>query len=75
MRSSKEIQQGKWFSRLKEYFNVRLAIIEVRPGETREDSWIRHLADHPEAQYANIKVFNRTKYDQVTLNPGTGQIG
>ena len=34
MRSSKEIQQGKWFSRLKEYFNVRLVIIEVRPGET-----------------------------------------
>jgi hypothetical protein len=75
MRSSKEIQQGKWFSRLKEYFNVRLVIIEVRPGETREDSWIRHLADHPEAQYANIKVFNRAKYDQVILNPGTGQIG
>ena len=75
MRSSKEIQKGKWFSRLKEYFNVSLVIVEVRPGETREDSWKRHLSDHPEAQYANIKVFNRTKYDQVMLNPGTGQIG
>ena len=75
MRSSKEIQQGKWFSRLKGYFHVRLAIIEVRPGETREDSWIRHLADHPEAQYANIKIFNRTKYEPVTLNPGTEPIG
>jgi hypothetical protein len=75
MRSVQEIQQGKWFSKLKEYFNVRLAIIEVRPGETREDSWIRHLADHPEAEYANIKVFNRVKYDQVRLNPGTEPIG
>jgi len=75
MRSSKEIQQGKWFGRLKEYFNVRLVIIEVRLGETREDAWIRHLADHPEAKYANVKIFNRTQYDQVTLSPGTGQIG
>ncbi|MFI5329536.1 MAG: hypothetical protein ACHQ2F_00655 [Desulfobaccales bacterium] len=75
MRRSKAIQQGKWFSRLKDYFHVRLAIIEVRPGETREDAWIRHLADHPEAKYANVKIFNRTKYDQVTLSPGTGQIG
>ncbi len=75
MRSSKVIQKGKWFRRLKEYFKVRLVIIEVQPGETGEDSWIRHLADHPEAKYANIKIFNRTKYDPVTLSPGTGQIG
>jgi hypothetical protein len=74
MRSSKAIEKGIWLNRLKEYFNVRLVIIEVRPGETWEDSWIRHLSDHPEAKYANIKIFNRTKYDQVTLNPGTGQI-
>ncbi len=74
MRSAKEIQQGIWLSRLKAYFNVRLVIIEVRPGETREDSWKRHLTDHPEAKYANIKVFNRAKYDQVTLNSGTNQM-
>ena len=43
MRNLKEIQKGIWLSRLKGYFNVRLAIIEVRPGETREDSWKRHL--------------------------------
>ncbi len=75
MRSLKKIQQGKWFRRLKEYFNVRPAIIEVRAGETREDSWIRHVADHPEAQYANVKIFNRTKYEPVTLSPGTEPIG
>lgn len=74
MRSSKEIQKGIWFSRLKEYFNVRLVIIEVRPGETREDSWKRHLTDHPEAQYAKIRIFNRTNYDQAALNSGAGLI-
>jgi len=64
MRNLKEIQQGMWLSRLKGYFNVRLAIIEVRPGETPEDSWKRHLTDNPEANCANIRVFNRTNYDQ-----------
>jgi|GEM_PF-659466 hypothetical protein len=72
MRNLKEIQKGIWLSRLKGYFNVRLAIIEVRPGETQEDSWKRHLTDNPEANYANIKIFNRTNYDQDTLNSGTG---
>ncbi len=74
MRSSKEIQKGKWLSRLKEYFNVRLVIIEVRPGETREDSWKRHVMDHPEAEYAKIKIFNRANYDQVAQISVSGQI-
>lgn len=74
MRSSNKIQQGIWCSRLKEYFNVRLVIIEARPGETREDSWKRHLTDHPEAKYANVKVFNRTQYDQATPPAETGHM-
>jgi hypothetical protein len=73
MRIPRKFQEGVWLSRLKEYFNVRLVIIEVQPGETREDSWKRHLADHPEAIHANIRVFNRTKYDQV-LSLGNGHI-
>jgi len=59
-RSSNKIQQGSRSSRVKPYFNVRLVIIEVRPGETREDSWKRHLTDHPEDEYADIRIFNRT---------------
>jgi hypothetical protein len=74
MRSSDKIQQEIWSGRLKEYFNVRLVIIEARPGETREDSWKRHVTDHPEAKYANVKVFNRKQYDQATPNAGTGHL-
>jgi len=74
MRNSKNIKKDVWLSRLKGYFNVRLASIEVRPGETREDSWKRHLTDNPEANHANIRIFNRTNYDQVALNSGTGQL-
>jgi hypothetical protein len=69
MRNSKQIRKGIWLSRLKGYFNIRLAIIEVRPGESRDDSWKRHLIDNPEANYANIKVFNRRNDDQDLLNP------
>jgi hypothetical protein len=74
MRNLKKIQKDNWLSRLKRYFNVRLAIIEVRPGETREDSWKRHLTDNPEANYANIRIFNRTNHDQDPLNSGTGHL-
>lgn len=69
-RSSKETLAGAWLSRIKQYFNIRQVIIEVPPGETREDS----ATDHPEAKYANIRVFNRMKYDQGMPNSGTGQI-
>ena len=65
MRISKEIKEGVWLSRIKAYFNVRQVIIEVRPGETPEDAWKRHVIDHPEARSANIKVFNLTKYEQT----------
>ncbi len=74
MRNSQEIQKDIWLGRLKGYFKVRLAIIEVRPGETREDSWKRHLTDNPEANSATIKVFHRTNHDPDPLTSGTGHL-
>jgi hypothetical protein len=44
---------------LERYCQCRIAIIEVRPGETKEGAWSRHLAKHPEDSYANVKIFNR----------------
>ena len=41
------------------YFHCRIAVIEMRPGESKEDAWSRHLLEHPEDAYADIKVFNR----------------
>ena len=46
---------------LEKYFNIRLAIIEVRLEETNEEAWLRHLSEHPEDLYATIKVFNRSQ--------------
>ena len=41
------------------YLNCRVAIVEIGPGETKEDAWARHLAGRPEDFYATIKIFNR----------------
>jgi hypothetical protein len=44
---------------VEKFLNCRVAIVEIGPGETKEDAWARHLAGHPEDFYANIKIFNR----------------
>jgi hypothetical protein len=41
------------------YFQCRIAVIALRPGESKEDAWLLHLLEHPEDAYANIKVFNQ----------------
>ncbi len=41
------------------YLDVRLAVIEVRLGESDEEAWLRHLEDHPEDRHVNIRIFNR----------------
>ena len=41
------------------YFHCRIAVIELRPGESKEDAWSLHLLEHPEDAYADIKVFNQ----------------
>ncbi len=44
---------------LERYCHCRIAIIEIRPGETKEGAWSRHLARHPEDSSAHVKIFNR----------------
>jgi hypothetical protein len=52
---------------LEKYLNCRIAVIEIRPGETKDDAWSRHLAGHPEDCYANIKIFNRRSSPGLNL--------
>jgi|GEM_PF-6827746 len=37
----------------------RVAVIEVKPDETSEQAWRRHLAKHPEDAQVFIKIFHR----------------
>ncbi len=46
------------YHEIEKYFHCRIAIVELGPGETKEDAWSRHLDGHPEDFYANIKIFN-----------------
>jgi hypothetical protein len=43
---------------LARYLNIKLAMVEVRNGESQEEAWRRHLADHPEDASVRIKIFN-----------------
>ncbi len=54
-----DLKSSKETDFLKKVNDLRMAIVEVRPGETDKEAWLRHLAEHPEDRYANIWVFNR----------------
>jgi len=43
---------------IKNLFSYRIAIVKLNLGETKEEAWRQHLAEHPEEIKANIKVFN-----------------
>lgn len=44
---------------VEKYFHCRIAVIEMKLGESKENAWSLHLLEHPEDAYADIKVFNR----------------
>ncbi len=41
------------------YFDVQVAVVEVRPGESNEAAWRRHVRQHPTDRQATVKIFNR----------------
>jgi hypothetical protein len=42
---------------LTKYFETKLAVIEVKEGETEEEAWRRYLATHPGYANTHIKIF------------------
>jgi hypothetical protein len=41
--------------------DVKMAVVQVKPGETNKEAWNRHLKDHPADADAMIKVFNQPR--------------
>jgi hypothetical protein len=39
--------------------DMKMAVVQVKPGETNTDAWSRHLKDHPHDANAMVKVFNQ----------------
>ena len=40
-------------------FDMKMAVVQVKPGESNKEAWRRHLQDHPHDASAMIKVFNQ----------------
>ena len=45
-------------SEVMKYVYYRMAIIQVRVGETNDEAWQRHLTETPNDINATIRVFN-----------------
>jgi hypothetical protein len=43
---------------LTKYFETKLAVIEVKDGETQEEAWQRYLLTNPGNCNAHIKIFH-----------------
>jgi hypothetical protein len=56
MKELKSPKAGEW---LKKIYNVSMAIVEVRQGESDKEAWQRHLAANPKDRYSDVWVFNR----------------
>ncbi len=41
-----------------QYFQTKLAVVEVRNGESQEDAWRRYLAENPDQAGAHVKIFH-----------------
>ena len=40
------------------YFQTKLAVVEVKNGETQDEAWLRYLAENPEQAGAHVKIFH-----------------
>jgi hypothetical protein len=38
---------------------LRLAVVHLKPGESTEEAWDRHLTEYPDAILATLKIFYR----------------
>jgi len=40
------------------YHRVRVAVVLVKAGETKEKAWRRYLEEHPEYHKNDVKIFH-----------------
>jgi hypothetical protein len=45
--------------------DVRMAIVRVKPGESDQEAWNRHLKDNPDDASAMLKIFNQLVPEQA----------
>jgi hypothetical protein len=45
-------------SAMRQYFQTKLVVVEVRQGESQEDAWRRHITENPEDAGVHVKIFH-----------------
>ena len=38
---------------------VEMAVVQVKPGESSQSAWLRHVKENPGAISATVKIFNQ----------------
>lgn len=44
---------------------IKMAVVEVKPGESNREAWSRHLVDNPHDAGAMVKVFNQPLQEKL----------
>ena len=55
MPARKQFNNKEWTDK---YFDIRMAIIELKTWETDTDAWRRHVKERPRDLYAKVRVFH-----------------
>jgi hypothetical protein len=42
-----------------ELLGVKMAVVQVKPGESNQEAWNRHLTQKPGDASATVKIFNQ----------------
>ena len=57
-----------------ESLGVKMAVVEVIPGESDQDAWNRHLKTNPDDASAMLKIFNHPLPERAAAgSPSLGQ--
>jgi hypothetical protein len=59
------MQHYKQLTDFAEAIDIKMAVVQVKPGESNRDAWSRHLRDNPHDAGAMIKVFNQPQVKEA----------
>jgi hypothetical protein len=52
------MRDGQNISLLAQGLKTRVAVVEMRNGESKEEAWRRYLTEHPESVRVQVKIFH-----------------
>ena len=53
------MEQYREMKEFAENLGVKTALVQVKPGESVQEAWIRHLKENPDDASAMLKIFNQ----------------